>query len=422
MTPPPPPSGCWTAAADKRKGPQMRIRQAVIGVAMLSATATSALAFVVEGPQDRPWTPAEDVDRAARWTAGHRALVDGGPRGLGGGLEIAIDDSLCQSLTILDRPDCALVRAAVMEAARRWEEGHPILHFVEVSDRISPMGQGAHPPSQGQGAEIDIFAATPEEFPPFRLTGIAAVTMYYFDVGAQPLLTNGSAAPLSAGTLQAADIRLSTDACYYLEASHRRFGCAHLPSIMMHEIGHVLGVDHPDERTDRNLDDDEQPGNVMPINCMSPSLSLRHSPRVEAGATAIAHLWGDNAWARGLTNDDIAARDALYPHCDIRVIDRGGPQRWGAFARGEGGATMTVIGAPSEQEARAEVDAACAMRGERCVTLAAFSECFAYAEGVGGAAAGATGAGVQEARDRALAICAESGGPCRVREAFCAFE
>jgi hypothetical protein len=389
---------------------------------ILMAMTGAAPAFVVEGPDERPWDPVEDVDRAPRWTAGHLALVDGGPRGLGGGLEIAIDPSLCQDLTILDQPDCALVRAAVMEAARRWEEGHPVLRFTEVGDRIAPAPQADHPPGEGQGAEIDVFAASPNDFAPFRLPGVAAMTVYYFDIQQRPSLTNGQSALLSAGAMQAADIRLSTEACYYLDPNYRRFGCAHLPSIMMHEIGHVLGLDHPDERPDRNLDQDDQPGNVMHIPCMNPTQGLRHAPRIEGGATAIAQVWGDNAWSRGLTNDDVAARDALYPHCDIRVIDRGGPQRWGAFARGEHGATMTVIGATSEQAARSELDATCALRGERCTTVAAFSECFAYAEGVGGAAAGATGAGVQEARDRALALCAESGGACRVREAFCAFE
>lgn len=399
-----------------------KIWSLIFALLLVCLGAARAFAFVLEGPEQRPWPVVEDIDRAARWDVTARPLVMGGRRGLGGGLEVSIDASVCTRLTILDHPDCATVRAVLLEAARRWEDGHPTLRFTDVSAAIPVEPQGTHPPRDGQGAEVDVFAASPEEFAPFQAPGIGAMTVYYFDVDAHPTLTNGLAAPLAAGTLQAADIRLSTAACYYIDEAFRRFGCAHLPSIMMHEVGHVLGIDHPDERPDRNIDSDDNPGNPMPIQCRAPRTGLQASSRIEAGATAIAQVWGTNAWRRGLTNDDIAARDALYPHCAIETLDRGGPLRWGAFARAADGSTLSVIGAPSEGQARAQLDEACARRGDACMTLAAFSGCFAYAEGQDGAAAGATGSSVAEARTRALEVCAEAGGTCQVREAFCAFE
>jgi hypothetical protein len=399
-------------------------RGALAGLlAALVIGGATAGAFVLEGPMDRPWPAVEDVDRAARWDYNADPRAEGGAPGLGGGIEVSLDDSLCTELNFLDNPPCAAIKAAVMAAANRWGEGHPILRFVDVSDRIAVAPQGSFAASDGQGAEVDVFAASPAQFGPFRARGVAAMTVYYFDTERRPRLTNTFMADRSLGTLTAADVRLSTSACYYIDEADRRFGCAHFPSLMMHEFAHVIGVDHPDETPDRNLDTDDNPANAMPVNCEAPRQGLQVSLRFEPAATSVGQLWGANAWRRGLTFDDVAARDALYPHCGISLVERGTGERWGAFARSDDGATLSVIGAASESDARARINAACARRGEPCATLAAFTACFAYAEGASGAGAGATGPAIPQAQARALAMCGQEGDQaCRVREAFCAFE
>lgn len=418
------------------------MRATLILVALLvGLLAPMAQAFVLEGPDTRPWPAQEDFARAARWNAGAGSLAVDGVRGLGGGLEYSIDNSVCERLRFIDAPTCEEIKNAVREAAARWSEGRPDLALVDVSDIVPVKAQGNAPSSIGQGGEIDFFAADAVEFPPFRIGRTAAVTVYYFDPLRRPLLTNGRVGDVSFGVLTAADVRFSTQTCYYLSAEKERLGCGHFPSLVLHEIAHVFGVDHPDQQPDRNLDSDGDPLSPVSFDCLDPGQSLRVSDQIEWRSAALANVWGANIWRQGLTLDDIAAREALYPRCPAEGQGRmviaaySAPKTelaaaqnafaavpWGAFARGADGALISISGAKDEADARRRLEEACTLMGHACQTLAAFTDCFAYAEDVGGGGlwGASTERGVSAARVGALSACAAQGGDCAVRESFCA--
>lgn len=287
---------------------------AIIGLVWVGIQAPSAAAFVLEGPAHRAWTPQEDVDYAARWDANDTSFAESGARGLGGGLEFSMDQSVCDRLTFLDSPTptCDQIRAALRSAFDRWAQGNPTLAFTDVSETVPVRLQGRTSPRDGQGAEIDIVASSVDEFRAFTNPRIAAMTVYYFDITRRPQRTDGRLAASSSGVLTAADIRLSTQTCYFLDPAFEKVGCAHFASLMKHEIGHVLGIDHPNETPERNL----APVAAAATGCDAASPTLyQPSAVIEAHAAAQSVLYGANVWRHGLTADDLAARDALYPPC-----------------------------------------------------------------------------------------------------------
>lgn len=287
---------------------------AAVGLVWAGLQAPSAAAFVLEGPAHRTWTAPDDVERAARWDANATPLAETGARGLGGGLEFSMDQSVCDRLTFLDTPapTCDQIRTTLRSAFERWTQGNPALSFTDVSQSVPVRLQGPSSPRDGQGAEIDILASSVDEFAAFANPRIAAMTVYYFDVTRRPQRTDGRVAAASAGVLTAADIRLSAQTCYFLDPVFEKVGCAHFASLMKHEIGHVLGIDHPNEMPDRNL----APIAAAATGCDAASTTLyQPSAVIEAHAAAQSVLYGAGVWRHGLTADDLAARDALYPPC-----------------------------------------------------------------------------------------------------------
>lgn len=280
----------------------------------LAAVTAPALAFVLEGPSHRPWHPLEDIDRAARWDANQGSLVETGERGLGGGIEYSIDESLCTRLTFLDAPapSCDQIKAALQEALDRWTVGSPTVRFTDVSTAIPVAMQGRSPSAVGKGAELDFIAVDGEQFPSFLNPRIAAMAIYYYDEDKRPILTTGQIAPLSLGTLTAADVRLSTRTCYFLDPAFEQVGCAHFGSLIKHEVGHVLGVEHPDQFPDRNLAPESA---AAATGCALTPIAYTPNAAVDPHAAAQSVLYGAAIWRHGLTQDDFAARDALYPTC-----------------------------------------------------------------------------------------------------------
>jgi hypothetical protein len=404
-----------------------RLFAVVMGALLMGALLAlpSASAFVVEGPDRRPWPAEEDVMRAARWDAGESSLVGSNVRGLGGGLEYAVDDSVCTALRFVDRPSCDAIKAAIAEAGRRWSDGNPHIRFTDVTGLAPPVRQGQTPGYIGVGAEVDFFADGPQTFLPFLDNAIAAMTTYYYDRETLPRMTTGATAEAGLGQLVGADIRLNDARCYYLDPAAAAPGCAHFSSVVLHELGHVIGVDHPDEAPERNL-----------------ALTRGPDPCVtQAVATAPlpdrAVLWmqvvGARGWVEGLSADDLAGRDALYPPCAVTPPMQptlaaaampsepaSSSEPWAAFARIDGGATLSISGAASQGEAQQRLESACAMLGRQCEPVASFVSCFAYAEDGRGAWAAATARVLEDAAAEAVQGCAARGVSCNVREAFCA--
>lgn len=294
-------------------GQALGLRALAAGALTAALMLTPASAFVLEGPTVRPWAPEEDVLRAARWDANDGSLIDTGERGLGGGLEYAVDASVCTDLVFLDAPapTCAQIKAAIADAMARWTVDHPSLRFVDVSDKRGVRMQGRAAPHEGQGAEIDVIAMGPDRFMAFANRRIAAMTNAFFDVNRKPRLTNGAVADASMGAMTATDVRLSTKSCYFLDTAFEKIGCAHFASLIKHEVGHVLGIEHPDQFPDRNL----APNTTMNPCVTSLASAFNPSSAIAPHAAARSVLYGADVWRHGLASDDIAARNALYPPC-----------------------------------------------------------------------------------------------------------
>ncbi len=380
-----------------------------------------SMAFVTEGPRRGGTSPIDHLERSPRWALTSTSLVQSGERGLGGGLEYAIDDSIC-GLNFIDDSNCEIRKEIIAEAFAEWRSGHPALRFTDVSNAVIPAFPLAATRESGQGAEIDVFGATGEYFPPFLNPALTGYTIFYEGEPGALTLTNGSQLT-SASAIQSADIRINAAKCFYIDTAQGRPNCVHFPSVILHEIGHALGLGHPDENLRYGLDTDRVAGNEIQIDCQAPSKGLVRSGNYNAASVMVGRdVQGPGRWRRGLSWGDVAARDALYPHCGIERVERFSPQ-WGAFAWSENQLEGWARFAPDPRQAENSAMAQCrAAGGMACAPVKSFDGCFAFAQASNGQTGFATANRSDEARINAVLACQETGNKCRVKVDFCAFE
>ncbi|MEO9969540.1 MAG: DUF4189 domain-containing protein [Hyphomonadaceae bacterium] len=380
-----------------------------------------ASAFVVEGPRTPAASASEHLDLAPRWGLSLGSMLETGERGLGGGLEYAIDESVCE-MRFIDGSTCAQIEQSLRESLDHWASGHPTLNFTDITGKVEPNFPLAALASRGQGAEIDFFGATPRDFPIFANPSTTGYTLFYERPQASMVLTNGVMSEGPIGRIESADVRLNAALCYYIDTNQAVDTCVHFPSLVLHEISHALGIGHPEDNVRYNLDTDRIPGNEIPIDCRAPSKGLIVS--FDYDGAALAHgqdVQGAGRWRRGMTWDDVAARDALYPDCRIERIERALP-RWGAFALSASGQTGESRLAKTEDEAVAEALASCEETGGSCAVVSRFNGCFAFASNAQGAFGHAQASRSGHARVDAVLACSEAGEDCRVTRDFCAYE
>ncbi|MEM1410643.1 MAG: DUF4189 domain-containing protein, partial [Pseudomonadota bacterium] len=378
--------------------------------------------FAVEGPRGGADTAIEHLKQAPRWAAGSTAFLETGERSLGGGLEYSIDESVC-AMDFVDRAPCSAIHTALEKALEEWGSGHPSLFFIDVTDDVRPAFPLAAMGQAGQGAEIDFFGSTASEFPPFRSPFLTGYTIFYERLSGPYRLTNGALSQ-AGSRIESADVRFNASRCYYLDPALAEPECVHFPSLVLHEVAHALGIGHPEDRIAMNLDTDRNPSNEIRIDCNEPTRGLIPSIRYDGAAVSMGRdVQGPGRWHRGLTWDDVAARDALYPDCGIQRLERFSGA-WGAVAIAEDGQMGRAGNQVSAEIAEALSLARCQQTGGRlCRLVAAFDGCFAYAEGFGGGAGHARSPRSDHARVDAVLACAENGGSdCRVSLAFCAFD
>ena len=295
-----------------------------------------ANAFVANASDVAPSDPIAAAPTTARWNANSRSLVESGERGLGGGLEFSLDSAFCSSLEFVDGATCADIRALIVAAGEKWGEENPNIYLVDVTDMITARQPGNYATNVERGAEINFFAIARDEMED-DVGGAAASTGTMVNY-VKPQSTNGTTSWNSEGTITHASINFTTDHCYYLVAPIAPGDCVPFSLVLLHEIGHVLRLGHPDELTQWNLDADDDPKTAFEIQCLNPLSGLRYSPNFDPNSVMIStqttgQYWesenqyylpnympngpqaANQDWENAIQLDDYAGRDFLYPVC-----------------------------------------------------------------------------------------------------------
>ena len=257
-----------------------------------SCALAAAVALTIGGPAQS--YVLQGGAQTPLWDAGHDALVETGALGLGGGIEVSVHWGVC-SLEFLDpiRPSCAQVRAQVIEAANRWSEGHADIKFVDVSTQVDVEPAPRQGSWRGHGAEVDVYLASAATFLADHGGLAVADARLYYDIRKKPRRTSGGRDYRALGSITSADMRLNAGACFYFDTAYARPDCSHFASVVQHEFGHVLGLGHASGVGHAHGEECDHQNQRRPV---------MH-----------AEVAGHEGWTRGLTADDLAGRDVLYP-------------------------------------------------------------------------------------------------------------
>jgi hypothetical protein len=272
----------------------LRSALSIVVLAWFGVSGTRADAFALYPDNELPeWLPA-----AARWVDGF-GLEDGIQVGVEAGFEAAIG---------IEAPDeVALVRAAIVDAFEAWQ--NPVLHFDITFDATVVRGADS-------GFEIELFAV-PNDDPVFGgafLFGLAEQARTW-SAAVRPL-TNGMLAP--GWIVWGGDVFINSTAAIaasaLLQDNQERLDA--LQRLVSHEVGHVLGLGHPNFG---GFDTDLDPLNAMPIDPADPYANLFWQANYDPTAVMASSPCGGGLnicpvfFVKNLQPDDIAGRDALYP-------------------------------------------------------------------------------------------------------------
>lgn len=215
---------------------------------------------------------------------------------LADGLDVCVGPGFAEAVGATTPAEIGEVETRVRSAFAAWQS--PVLRFDVHFDCI--------------GAEILVDTMNDPELPFYGATYVP-----FFGYDASRLLTNGQT--VAGYTIPTADIRVNLARVLpFGQALPPALRSPALQRLLMHEVGHALGIDHPAGSywlaNTPMFDQDADPFNPMPVDGLAPFAGIGPTPNYDGEAIMMRELTSYAAlFYTELRHDDRAARDVLYP-------------------------------------------------------------------------------------------------------------